>query len=64
MPEEQFSIFDTDTTAIQVKRSNVRRKAMIFSAEKGQEIVEKLNADTAACPSEDKRVTEKEKYAA
>ena len=37
---------------------------MIFSAEKGQEIVEKLNADTAACPSEGKRVTEKEKYAA
>ncbi len=39
MPKEQISIFDDDTSAVQVKRSNVRRKAMIFSKEKASEVV-------------------------
>jgi hypothetical protein len=49
MSEEQTSIFDDDTSTIQVKRSNVRRKAMIFSTEKAHEVVEKLNAECNAC---------------
>ena len=64
MPQEQTSIFDDDTSAIQVKRSNVRRKAMIFSTEKAQEVVEKLNAECTACPQPEQKLTEKEKYAA
>jgi len=42
MPEEYISIFDDDVSAIQVKRSNVRRKAMIIPAEKAHEMIEKL----------------------
>lgn len=34
MPESQVSIFDSDTSSIQIKRSNVRRNAMIFTTEK------------------------------
>jgi hypothetical protein len=31
MPEAEFSIFDDEVNATQIKRSNVRRKAMIFN---------------------------------
>jgi len=54
MPEEQFSIFDSDTTGIQVKRSNVRRNAMILTTEKAQEVVEKLNVEAQSCPPKEK----------
>lgn len=43
--EHSVSIFDDDTSAIQVKRSNVRRKAMILPFQKAQQMMTKLNGE-------------------
>ncbi len=65
MPQAQFSIFDPATSAIEVKRSTIRRKAMIFTVEKAHEVIQKINIEIAANPKEESnKISKKQKYAA